>query len=465
MGLDVAKLLDHAGVAVEGLQARGAPIKQNPGAMPWARRSAPWPSTAATRSRSSPRPPLEALGPLDRTTDRREHRQGKAGASSRSPVSPSGKPESYGNDRVFVQVRTAGEPAGGSKVPELMALSEAGHPVIDLVLVDPIDIGAEFFRWEIATPLAGKVIGIKPVRPAQRPGEQGQHQGPAGSLQGEGGPCPTLETVATLDGLTLRRRRREQGPSSSRPPARGPGATCSPPSSRPTSPGSSPATTWRSPNTSTSLPGAGPGDPGDPPPHPRRPQGRHHHRLRPPVPPLDRATPQGRVRRRGLPPTDRRRRGRPADPGLPLRVRHVGQGPGPWATSNPSPHGIAGPSTSTLAKTSRRGSPPSTKSSTRLSGITPIDSTPRINLTSGSAPIAGANLHALSHKGGGSKTSLADRHRTCRGSFPAPALSGKAPRPELGSSAPPRRPRPLRASVLLFAVTQGSLAADFDPGR
>ena len=42
------------------------------------------------------------------------------------------------------------------------ALEGAGHPVIRIALADPIDIGAEFFRWEVATAIAGAVLGIDP---------------------------------------------------------------------------------------------------------------------------------------------------------------------------------------------------------------------------------------------------------------------------------------------------------------
>ena len=42
------------------------------------------------------------------------------------------------------------------------ALEAAGHPVIRIELADPIDLGAEFVRWEVATAIAGVVLGIDP---------------------------------------------------------------------------------------------------------------------------------------------------------------------------------------------------------------------------------------------------------------------------------------------------------------
>jgi transaldolase/glucose-6-phosphate isomerase len=67
-----------------------------------------------------------------------------------------GPPQVYGNDRLFVRLALPGddEPAA------LTALSKAGHPVVTLKLGDPLDIGAEFFRWEYAIAVAGTILGI-----------------------------------------------------------------------------------------------------------------------------------------------------------------------------------------------------------------------------------------------------------------------------------------------------------------
>jgi hypothetical protein len=42
------------------------------------------------------------------------------------------------------------------------ALETAGHPMIRIDIADPIDLGAEFVRWEVATAIAGAVLGIDP---------------------------------------------------------------------------------------------------------------------------------------------------------------------------------------------------------------------------------------------------------------------------------------------------------------
>lgn len=72
---------------------------------------------------------------------------------------PPGPPPVYGDDRVFVY-----QPVESAPDPELeravAALEGAGQPVVRLPLRDPLDLGAEFFRWEFATATAGTVLRI-----------------------------------------------------------------------------------------------------------------------------------------------------------------------------------------------------------------------------------------------------------------------------------------------------------------
>jgi len=42
----------------------------------------------------------------------------------------------------------------------VQALEKAGHPVVTLTMRDKLDLGGEFFRWEVATAIAGAVLGI-----------------------------------------------------------------------------------------------------------------------------------------------------------------------------------------------------------------------------------------------------------------------------------------------------------------
>ena len=71
---------------------------------------------------------------------------------------PLGRPDQYGNDRVFVAVSTESEHIDDAA---LRALEAAGHPVMRLsTRVD--GLGAEFFQWEFATAVAGVALGINP---------------------------------------------------------------------------------------------------------------------------------------------------------------------------------------------------------------------------------------------------------------------------------------------------------------
>jgi len=68
-------------------------------------------------------------------------------------------PGAYGDDRVFVYVG-AGLPGADDAVSKLDALESAGHPVIRLAMTSPVDVGEQFYTWEIATAAAGAVLSI-----------------------------------------------------------------------------------------------------------------------------------------------------------------------------------------------------------------------------------------------------------------------------------------------------------------
>ena len=71
------------------------------------------------------------------------------------PLEPLDIPEVYGDDRLFVYLRQTGELDNG-----VAALKFAGFTVIEFPIVDPYDIGAEFFRWEMAISVACHILGI-----------------------------------------------------------------------------------------------------------------------------------------------------------------------------------------------------------------------------------------------------------------------------------------------------------------
>ncbi len=74
-------------------------------------------------------------------------------------------PEVYGKDRVFAYVRLAGtadKSADSSLNAKVAALEAAGHPVVEIEIADRYEIFGQFFSWEVATAVAGSVMGINP---------------------------------------------------------------------------------------------------------------------------------------------------------------------------------------------------------------------------------------------------------------------------------------------------------------
>jgi glucose-6-phosphate isomerase len=70
--------------------------------------------------------------------------------------------DAYERDRVFVRIALADSAGRGSADTLLAALEAAGHPVIRIQLDQPLDVAGEFIRWEVATAIAGAVLGIDP---------------------------------------------------------------------------------------------------------------------------------------------------------------------------------------------------------------------------------------------------------------------------------------------------------------
>ena len=74
---------------------------------------------------------------------------------------PLAAPGQYGKDRVFAYLRLD-KAADRAQDSAITALETAGFPVVRIAVADAYQIGAEFFRWEIATAIAGAILGINP---------------------------------------------------------------------------------------------------------------------------------------------------------------------------------------------------------------------------------------------------------------------------------------------------------------
>jgi transaldolase/glucose-6-phosphate isomerase len=70
-------------------------------------------------------------------------------------------PKTYSQDRAFTGIFFEGDhnPEMENMLIEMEAL---GHPTIRITLREKLDLGLEFFRWELATASAGAILGIHP---------------------------------------------------------------------------------------------------------------------------------------------------------------------------------------------------------------------------------------------------------------------------------------------------------------
>ena len=158
LGLDVSRLLERAGRMAEECRAQ-SPIDSNPGAYLGAAMGS---LAKAGRDKVTviTSPSLSAFGLW--VEQLLAESTGKEGRGL-IPVAqePLLAPAAYGQDRFFVYLRRRGEDSTRLD-GQVRALGRAGHPLLQLDLRDQYDLGAEFFRWEFATAVAGHVLGIHP---------------------------------------------------------------------------------------------------------------------------------------------------------------------------------------------------------------------------------------------------------------------------------------------------------------
>ena len=70
-------------------------------------------------------------------------------------------PARYSDDRLFVYLRMERDDNTVADAA-IAGIESSGQPVLRLELRDRHDLGAEFFRWEFATAVAGAILGIHP---------------------------------------------------------------------------------------------------------------------------------------------------------------------------------------------------------------------------------------------------------------------------------------------------------------
>ena len=156
MGLDTGKFLQRTKEMVEACTAT-APVEQNPGVM-----LGLIVGTAAKLGRDKltliTSPGIADLGAwLEQLIAESTGKLGKGII----PVDREalGAPEVYGNDRIFAYVRLESAPDAAQDT-KVATIEKAGHPVVRIAVADIYNLGQEFFRWEMATAVAGSILGI-----------------------------------------------------------------------------------------------------------------------------------------------------------------------------------------------------------------------------------------------------------------------------------------------------------------
>ena len=158
MGLDVKQLLSRAQGMIHACQ-RCTPLTENPGINlgmtlgHWARHGRDKVTLVVPPRIDTFGLWLEQL--LAESTGKNE--------TGLIPVAqePLGTDSDYGDDRIFVVLRL-GNDNDAETEQKVEALRAAGHPLVTIQLDDVLDLGQEFFRWELATAVAGRLLGINP---------------------------------------------------------------------------------------------------------------------------------------------------------------------------------------------------------------------------------------------------------------------------------------------------------------
>ncbi len=158
MGLDVGALLDRA-VAMMHACGPSAPVRENPAALLGAAMAG-----HALRGRDKltliASPSIAAFGLWAEQLVAES-----LGKEGRGIVPVEGEPlldpGCYGDDRQFTYLRLDGDDNAAADA-SVAAIEAAGRPVVRLALRDRYDLGAEFFRWELATAIAGAMLGVHP---------------------------------------------------------------------------------------------------------------------------------------------------------------------------------------------------------------------------------------------------------------------------------------------------------------
>ena len=114
---------------------------------------------------------------------------------------PIGAPAVYGADRLFAYLRLAGD-QDGEHEQAVAALEAAGQPVVRITVSDKMQLGQEFFRWEMATAVAGSIIGINPFDQPDVEAQKVKTRELTAAYE-KSGKLPPETPLLTVDGIAL----------------------------------------------------------------------------------------------------------------------------------------------------------------------------------------------------------------------------------------------------------------------
>ena len=114
---------------------------------------------------------------------------------------PLGAPGAYGGDRLFVYLRLDDD-ATFDVDAAVREFEDDGHPVIRITLANRDTLGQEFFRWEMATAVAGAVIGLNPFDQPDVEASKLKTRALTDSYE-QTGRLPSEEPILRSEGLTL----------------------------------------------------------------------------------------------------------------------------------------------------------------------------------------------------------------------------------------------------------------------
>ncbi|HET8854176.1 MAG TPA: hypothetical protein VFN02_16785 [Ktedonobacteraceae bacterium] len=198
IGVDTALLLDRAATMASNCESCNCPVEGNNSGAQLGAVMGELAIAGRDKVTLIASPSIAAFGPwVEQLIAESTGKEGKGIL----PVAdePVGPPAVYGEDRLFVYLRLEGDETYDAAV---LPLIRAGEPIVQIHLRDLYDLGGEFFRWEMATTLAGRRIGINPFDQPNVESAKVLARQLVAAYQ-KGGVLPALTPTLQADGITV----------------------------------------------------------------------------------------------------------------------------------------------------------------------------------------------------------------------------------------------------------------------